>query len=154
MFAFKDEHSSNSRSVLKTLRTYPHLPEADFAQSLLEAHGIPAVLEHEASAVLAPPGASAARLVVPDEHVAAAELILAEHPVHFAGASPDAPRFGFWRGAIVGLVAYLCLSGLLLLFSGSSHFSFVLLFIVCSSAGVGGATYCPRKGRSRPDNET
>jgi hypothetical protein len=139
---------------LKTLRVYPHLPEAHFAQSLLESHGIPAVLEHEASAVLAPPGAGAARLVVPDKHAAAAELILAEHPVHFSGASLDAPTFGFWRGALVGLVAYLCLSGLLLLFSGSSYFCFVLLFIFCSSAGVGGASYCPKKSRPKAHSET
>ena len=90
---------------MTTLRSYQNLGEAGFAQSLLEAAGIPAVLDHEAGTALSPVGVSAVRLQVPQEHVLEAQRILADHPVQFSYSADDAPRFGFWRGSVYGLLA-------------------------------------------------
>ena len=43
---------------METLRSYNNVGEAGFAQSLLEASGIPASLEHEAATSLSPAGVS------------------------------------------------------------------------------------------------
>ncbi len=90
---------------MTTLRSYQNLGEAGFAQSLLEAAGIPVVLADEAATALSPAGVSAVRLQVPQEHVAEAQRILADHPVHFSYSVEDVPRFGFWRGSAYGLLA-------------------------------------------------
>ena len=126
---------------MRLLRSYQNLLEAGFAQSLLESSGIAAVLEHEASTSLAPFGASQARLMVPEEHFAAAERIIAEHPTHFAGIADDIPRFGFWRASVLGLLAYFCACGVLHALSGSSHFNIFIMANVWFVAGAIGANY-------------
>lgn len=87
-----------------TLSSYRNPGEASLAQSLLEASGIPAVLEHEQSVVLSPVGAGAIRLQVPPDRVTEAQQILAAQAVEFVRAPDTAPRFGFWRGSAGGLL--------------------------------------------------
>jgi hypothetical protein len=137
---------------VKLLRTYQNPLEAGFAQSLLESEGIAAVLEHEASTSLSPAGACAARLLVSESQFAAAARVLADHPMHFSGIGDDCPRFGFWRGSLVGLWVYLGGTGLLLLMSGSSHFSLGLLVITSFLGGIIGANYRLQKPPSRDSN--
>jgi hypothetical protein len=137
---------------VKLLRSYQNPLEAGFAQSLLESVGISAVLEHEASTSLSPAGVCAARLLVSESQFAAAERILADHPMHFSGCVDDCPRFGFWRGSVFGLWAYLGLVGLLLLISGASHFSFGMLMIVSFIGGIIGANYRLQKAPSVDSN--
>jgi Putative prokaryotic signal transducing protein len=100
---------------LKTLRTYQNPGEAGFALSLLEASGIPAVLEHETSALIEPVGAIGARLCVPDEQVPAALEILADHPVQFT-ATPARSEVQFSSGSLMAFALFL----ILLLIVGSS----------------------------------
>jgi len=100
---------------LKTVRTYQNPGEAGYALSLLEASGIPAVLEHEASASIESVGAIAARLCVPDEHVPAALQILADHPVQF-GNTPSRSEVRFSSGSLMAFALFL----VLLLIVGSS----------------------------------
>ncbi len=127
-----------------TLRSYQNIGEAGFAQSLLEAAGIPAVLDHEAAAVFAPAGMCAVLLRVPEKSAAEADRILAEHPVHFVDME-DEPRFGFWRGCGVALLVYFCVAFLLRMLSGAAHFNGGILFIVCILGGAWGANHRLKK---------
>ena len=133
------------------LRSYESLLEAGFVQSLLESSGIAAVLEHEESTSLTPAGACQARLMMPDEQFTEAERIIADHPIHFSGIVDDIPRFGFWRGSILGVLAYLCASGVLLFATRSSHFHLVIMIFVWFIGGVIGANY---KLRKKPPQDT
>jgi hypothetical protein len=100
---------------LKTVRTYQNPGEAGFAQSLLEASGIAAVLEHETSASIDLDGASSARLNVPDEQVPAALKILADHPIQFT-TTPARSKVHFSSGNLLAFALFLSL----LLIVGSS----------------------------------
>lgn len=131
-----------------TLRSYQNIGEAGFAQSLLESAGIPAVLEHEAAAVLVPMGVCAVRLQVPEEDLVDADRVLAEHPVHFADVE-DVPRFGFWRGSTLGFLASVCVIALVNVLFSSFHVSFG--FAIAGSF-VGGAVGANHRIRtSMPD---
>jgi hypothetical protein len=129
---------------MKTIRSYQNIGEAGFAQSLLEAAGIPAVLQHEAAAVFAPMGVCAARLEVPEENAAEADRILAEHPVHFADME-DVPRFGFWRGSAFGLLAYLFVVAFLLVVTSVFYFNVGLLILVSFVGGIVGVNHRTRR---------
>src|SRR4051794_14417986 len=124
---------------MKTVRSYQNIGEAGFAQSLLEAAGIPAVLEHEAAAVFMPMGVCAVQLQVADDDLAEASRILREHPVHFSDVE-DVPRFGFWRGSSIGLVLGLGAIGLLNLVL-PFHLSFGFSFFAWLIGGATGANY-------------
>ncbi len=125
---------------MTTLRSYQNIGEAGFAQSLLEAAGIPAVLEHEAAAVFAPVGVCSVRLQVAEESLLEADRILAEHPIHFADME-DVPRFGFWRGSGLGFLASVCLVLLLRWFSEAFHFTGGILFVGWFIGGAVGANH-------------
>ena len=125
---------------MTTLRSYQNIGEAGFAQSLLEAAGIPAVLEHEAAAVFAPMGVCAVRLQVPEENLAEADRILAEHPVHFSDAE-DVPRFGFWRGSAIGLLLSLGVIALLNALFTPTHLSFGFSLLGWFIGGAVGANH-------------
>jgi hypothetical protein len=72
--------------------------------------------------------------------------------MHFSGSVDDCPRFGFWRGTVFGLWAYLGGVGLLLLISGASYFSIGMLMIVSLIGGVIGANYRLQKTPSSDPN--
>ena len=76
---------------------------------------------------------------------AEAERIIAEHPTHFAGINDDTPRFGFWRGSALGLLAYFCASGLLLSLTRSAHFNLAIMAIVWFIGGAIGSNYKLKK---------
>jgi hypothetical protein len=124
---------------METLRSYNNVGEAGFAQSLLEASGIPASLEHEAATSLSPAGVSAVRLQVPCERFAEAERILAEHPIHFSGPAENLPRFGFWRGSLYGLVVGAALLLLLRLCGLPLRLLVLILLVAWWLGGVIGA---------------
>jgi hypothetical protein len=124
---------------MRTLRSYNNVGEAGFAQSLLDAAGIPALLEHEAATSLSPVGVSAVRLQVPQEHCAEAERILAAYPVHFSGPGEDVPRFGFWRGSLYGLAGGVALLLLLRLCGLPLRLPILIVLVAWWLGGVIGA---------------
>lgn len=130
---------------MKTIRTYSNPGEAGFFQSLLEASGVDATLDHEASAAAIPTGIVSARLQVPEDQFAEAERILAEHPMRFS-RSDDRPKLGFWRSGLYGMLASGTILLLITLGGGSWHITgpaVLLVFIVSGLVGANIPTHRP-----------